>query len=164
MHVGGSMLISVIVPLFVAPTVTWYIVALLIKVNQLEETMRELATYDSLTGLLNRRAFMEQTTNLFYISKRHDQIFSIIMVDIDSFKKINDQYGHNAGDKVLISFGNLLASLTRESDVVGRIGGDEFFIFLPNTSEDQASKLSERLHAAVRRESITWGSSKSLYG
>jgi len=169
MPLGGSMLISTIVPLLVAPAVTWYVVDLLLKVNLLEETMREFATYDSLTGLLNRRAFMEYTDQLFSIAKRHEQIFSILMVDLDEFKKINDQYGHDVGDKVLASFGKLLMSTTRESDLVGRIdkkeeeshlvgrmGGDEFIIFLPNTSESQAWIFSERLHHAVRKDGIKW--------
>jgi len=169
MHLGGSMLISTIVPLFVAPAVTWYVVDLLIKINQLEGTMRELASYDSLTGLSNRRAFLERIHHLFSNAKRHGQIFSIIMADMDHFKKVNDQYGHDAGDKVLVSFSKLLVSTTRESDLIGRIseegeennligrmGGEEFVIYLPNTSENQAWKFSERLHNAVRKDIVEW--------
>ncbi len=169
MHIGGSMLISTIVPLFVAPAVTWYVVDLLIRINQLEGTMRELASYDSLTGLSNRRAFLEHINHLFSNAKRHEQIFSIIMADMDHFKKVNDQYGHDAGDKVLVSFSKLLVSITRESDLIGRIseegeentligrmGGEEFVIFLPNTSQNQAWKFSERLHNAARKDRVQW--------
>ena len=73
-----------------------------------------------------------------------------MIVDIDHFKKINDQYGHAAGDKVLASFGEAVRNNLRESDLACRLGGEEFALFLPNTSPEQARKFSERLHALIK--------------
>ncbi len=142
--------ISIIVPILVAPISSWHLVSLLIKTHQLEETTRELATYDSLTGLLNRRVFMERANYYFHVAKRTNQTFSVIMLDLDYFKTINDRYSHAAGDKVLNSVGRLFTATVRVSDLAGRIGGEEFAFLLPNTPNSQAQNLAERLHDVIR--------------
>ena len=147
---AASIFIAISVPLIVAPSVSWSLISLLLRIHQLEQDMRRLATYDSLTGLLSRRAFMERANYFVSIAKREEQEFSIMVVDMDYFKKINDQYGHATGDRVLASFGKTVSNILRESDLACRLGGEEFALFLPNTSPEQAWKFSERLHAAIR--------------
>lgn len=124
------------------------------RIDKLEIEMRELATYDSLTGLLNRRAFFHDANNFIYFAERDQIPLSFMVLDLDDFKSINDSYGHLAGDEVLKHFGKSIKSIIRKSDLVGRIGGEEFSLLLPDTSEDAAIRFSERLHSIVSKSII----------
>ena len=118
------------------------------KAKELEETKVQLtieATTDSLTGLFNRRYFSEISLNSFKMAQRYRQSLSIMMLDIDKFKMINDTYGHAVGDKVLVSCSQTLMDEARESDVVARYGGEEFIFLLPQTSLEEATVLAERI-------------------
>lgn len=117
--------------------------------------MSILATYDDLTGLLNRRAFYESCKTIRNFSIRNKQAFCLLAVDLDFFKKINDNYGHSAGDAVLASFGLVATEVSRSSDVIGRVGGEEFAFFLPNTNLQQAEKFSQRLRTKIQSSQIT---------
>jgi GGDEF domain-containing protein len=119
-----GLLIAITAPLIVAPSLSWLLTGLIFKIHKLEEEMRLLATYDSLTGLLSRRAFIEQTNYICHFAERQGLEFTILLIDLDYFKKINDRYGHAAGDKVLESFGKSMRKISRESDMVGRLGGE----------------------------------------
>lgn len=145
-----GMIVATCVTLIVAPIMGWYFVNILMRVRQLEEEMRALATYDDLTGLLRRRAFLEQSDSFRKTAKRTGLEFCVIIVDMDNFKKINDEYGHATGDILLVSFCNAMRANFRECDLVSRFGGDEFVFFLPDTSLEQALKFAERLHASLR--------------
>ncbi|HHJ16210.1 MAG TPA: GGDEF domain-containing protein [Gammaproteobacteria bacterium] len=109
----------------------------------------ELAQKDELTGLRNRRAFFEQGRYIFEQSKRFAHPVSVIMMDIDHFKLVNDNYGHSAGDRVLQALAEPLQALVREVDVVSRIGGEEFAFALPETGLEDAVNLAERLRAEI---------------
>jgi diguanylate cyclase (GGDEF)-like protein len=113
-----------------------------IVVDELE--LRNLARIDQLTGAVNRRAFFEEVGKALSRLNRHDHPASIIMFDIDHFKRINDQDGHPAGDAVLRAVGNACVGLTRDTDVFGRLGGEEFGILLYNTSAAGALTAAER--------------------
>ena len=104
-----------------------------------------LARTDVLTGLSNRRAFFEMAERAFKQAKRFQTPLSVIMIDIDHFKYINDNYGHATGDKVLQTFAGLLKKSVRGIDVLGRIGGEEFALLLPETTLSGAQELAERL-------------------
>ncbi|MBE0484365.1 MAG: GGDEF domain-containing protein [Bacterioplanes sp.] len=104
-----------------------------------------LADTDPLTQLNNRRAFFTLAQQVINESKRQPKPLSIMMLDLDHFKDINDQYGHAAGDTVLTYFADVCRQSIRESDIVARIGGEEFVVFMPNTTRDQALTLAERL-------------------
>ena len=145
-NLATALYIAAFVPLIATPIISWVLIDLLFKIHQLEEEMRELATHDTLTGLLCRRAFTEKAELLYKIAKRGNLVFSIVMVDFDHFKKINDQYGHDAGDKVLAAFGKTVLKIMRESDLACRFGGEEFAFFLSNIDQAQALAFSERLH------------------
>lgn len=118
--------------------------------NQLEILSRT----DPLTGLLNRRVFDEITKNEFSRYKRNQEVYSLLMLDIDYFKLVNDKYGHPAGDAVLKSTSELCESNLRSHDEVARIGGEEFCVFLPNTNKEVAYEVAEKLRKIISNTSI----------
>jgi diguanylate cyclase (GGDEF)-like protein/PAS domain S-box-containing protein len=111
----------------------------------LKEEFRKQANTDSLTELYNRRYFIDHAEREFYRAKRHLRIVSLISIDIDHFKNINDSYGHPAGDKVLISVAKCLLPCIRQEDILARIGGEEFSILLPETTLQSAKAVAERI-------------------
>lgn len=116
------------------------------------------ATYDTLTELFNRRHFFERLSEAIQIVKRYRQPLSLCVCDLDHFKQVNDQKGHQTGDKVLTVFGEIINEEKRETDIAGRFGGDEFVICFVNTSAENAAKVLERIR--VRLESFPFKDSK----
>lgn len=110
-----------------------------------EKTLTQLATTDSLTGLRNRRYFMDQAESEINQAKRNCLPLSLILLDIDYFKSINDTYGHAAGDRALQFLADSLTSMLRTTDTIGRIGGEEFGILAPNTNSASAFRLAEKI-------------------
>ena len=102
---------------------------------------------DSLTGLLNHRCLMESLQNEMARAKRHGGDISFVMLDIDHFKEINDNYGHAAGDRVIINLARLLKQRLRGTDIIGRYGGEEFGVILPQTAVDEAARVLEEVRA-----------------
>jgi len=115
----------------------------------------ELANKDALTSLKNRRAFFEQGNQVFKQAMRFQHSMSVIMIDIDHFKNINDNYGHSVGDTALKIIANVLQSTIREIDILARIGGEEFALILPETDMHEAHKLAERVRLKIADEKIT---------
>ena len=111
--------------------------------------LAELAAHDALTGLYNRRHFYEVLRTEFQRSRRHHRPLAVLMVDIDHFKEINDDYGHLEGDRVLTEMGGVLEGVLRQSDVVARYGGDEFAVILTETDERSAGMVAEKLRDRV---------------
>jgi diguanylate cyclase (GGDEF)-like protein len=116
---------------------------------ELELSAMQIATHDELTGLLNRRGFMSLAQNTLNLSIRNQFPLSLVYLDLDEFKSINDNYGHGIGDSVLETFASLLLSQFRESDLVARLGADEFILLLNNTSKDEAEKVVEDFKLSV---------------
>ncbi|MBI1181372.1 MAG: diguanylate cyclase [Alphaproteobacteria bacterium] len=108
-----------------------------------------LATTDSLTGLLNRRTFMERGFAQVRDARRQGRTSSLLVIDADGFKRINDTFGHAAGDQVLKSMAGALGRRVRKSDILGRVGGEEFALVLPDLRIDAARQMAERLRAEV---------------
>ena len=106
---------------------------------------------DSLTGVTNRRRLLQLGEQYFLQSKQQQQAFSVCMIDIDFFKKINDQFGHSIGDEALKEIAIHGQSLMRDSDVFGRFGGEEFIALLPNTEHDDAIEVAQRLRQNIER-------------
>lgn len=114
-----------------------------------ERNLRQLASTDSLTGIYNRRAFLEQANKSLSLAARQRWQVVILMLDIDHFKQINDQFGHAKGDFVIRSVAQACTKILREHDVVGRFGGEEFVILLSNMSMHKAQTVAERLRQQV---------------
>ena len=110
---------------------------------ELELSAMQIATHDELTGVLNRRGFMSLAQNTLHLSIRNQFPVSLVYVDLDEFKWINDNYGHQVGDDILETFASLLLSQFRESDLVARLGGDEFILLLNSTSKEEAVEVVE---------------------
>jgi len=111
-----------------------------------------LATHDELTGLYNRRMVLEILKVASKNSRRNKTPLSVLMIDLDNFKQVNDDHGHMEGDVVLKMVADALASAMRESDSLGRFGGEEFIVVLPNTNLDGARILAERVRSAVDKK------------
>lgn len=111
--------------------------------------LRELATTDALTNLFNRRAFLERAQTEWSRARRHGVPLACVVMDIDHFKRINDRFGHAAGDDVLKLVGSLVRTTVRASDIPARMGGEEFIALLPQTVESGALLLAERIRARI---------------
>jgi diguanylate cyclase (GGDEF)-like protein/PAS domain S-box-containing protein len=123
--------------------------------KQAEEALRSQAATDELTGLANRRSFMAALAAEFQRLQRHPgRLCSVLALDLDHFKRVNDRWGHAAGDAVLRHFAQVVAGLTRAGDVLGRIGGEEFAVLLPDTGPDDAQALGERLRLQVAQATL----------
>lgn len=117
---------------------------------KLEQALLRESRVDSLTGVDNRRSLEEQARGALSLCQRQGQPLSVLMIDLDHFKAVNDLHGHLAGDKVLIAVASICRALMRESDRFGRWGGEEFLAILPDTSAAQARALAERIRAAIQ--------------
>ncbi len=122
-----------------------------------QAALERLATQDSLTGIANRRYFLEIASRIIEQARRYQRPVSVVMIDVDHFKEMNDTFGHKTGDKVLIHITRCFQSCLRKVDILGRYGGDEFVILLPETTKEGARRLSERLMQAVAQQLITAG-------
>lgn len=155
-HAFASTLVSVMASSlmwrqYVQSTVlAWEVQNAQIALTAKQAELEYLATHDSLTGLLNRREFMRQLEQERVRVLRHPAPTSLIMVDLDFFKKVNDTYGHPAGDTVLVAVASALAHSVRKSDVLARLGGEEFIVLLPNTDLAGASGVGQKLVVQIR--------------
>ena len=134
--------------------------ALLIGINDitarraLEERLQALATTDTLTGIANRGSLLERGEGLLQLAMRHQRPLSVLMLDIDHFKRINDSHGHHIGDEAIRATVRCCIDTLRASDVPGRLGGEEFAIVMPETSLTDAVLVAERLRVAVGKQAI----------
>jgi diguanylate cyclase (GGDEF)-like protein len=122
--------------------------------HRLYQDLRAAALQDFLTKLYNRRATQQHLDQQFSLFQRHQIPCSLILLDIDYFKAVNDDYGHEMGDKVLQAIANTLKAQLRKADVIGRWGGEEFLVVLPNTQIQQASSVAEKLREAIEQLSV----------
>jgi len=122
-------------------------IAIWAQLSQLHMQLKlfEQATTDALTGLLTRRSFMTQAESELSRAERYNRTLSMALLDLDYFKRVNDNFGHQAGDKVLIAFASQLKEALRTTDIIGRYGGEEFIIVLPETSVEEARKVIQRV-------------------
>lgn len=116
--------------------------------------LREMAAHDELTGLYNRHYLDEFLQKEYAIAARHDRMFSVVIMDLDRFKDINDVHGHLLGDRVLFEVARMVKGRLRASDLAFRFGGEEFLLVLPDTGIDEAVKICEELRQHIERESI----------
>jgi len=123
--------------------------AMAIHNAQLVERLAELATHDGLTGLPNRRLFASRLERSLAVAKRYRHPLSVLALDIDHFKELNDTHGHATGDAALVALAGALGAHVREADTAARVGGEEFWVLLPETDLDAAVEVAEKLRAEV---------------
>ncbi|WP_263833936.1 sensor domain-containing diguanylate cyclase [Sulfurospirillum oryzae] len=128
--------------------------SMLVEIKERDERLLHLASTDSLTGLSNRHYAMEMMHTLVAKALRHKGFLSVIMLDIDHFKMINDTYGHIAGDEVLRVIAKLIVECAREYDVVARVGGEEFLIVCDGCDQHALSVIAERIRSRVEATKI----------
>ncbi|MGM0784812.1 MAG: diguanylate cyclase [Pseudomonadota bacterium] len=121
----------------------------LLRLSRQRELVSRLSLVDDLTGLGNRRYLLETAERLYQQSLRNEHPLSLALLDLDHFKHLNDTWGHPTGDKVLVAFARALQEVTRQADVVARIGGEEFCILMPDTPLEGALDLAERIRQRI---------------
>ena len=144
--------IALVTPIIIVPIISWFLVKFAFQMMKLESEMRNLATNDSLTNLLTRQSFLDHIQSIYQLAKRNKLNFTILYIDVDNFKSINDTYGYTVGDKVLKSLANILQTNKRESDVAGRIGGEEFAFALPDADLGGAMFFAEKIRKLVETD------------
>lgn len=130
--------------------------------QKLEETNRKLlhlSRYDALTDVLNARTYYEEAEKKFFLEQETQASCSVLFLDLDHFKRINDTYGHSAGDIVLSSAAKCIKQTCRKNDLIGRVGGEEFSVFLPGTDHSDAMALAEKLRQKIEQMVIDVGES-----
>ena len=125
--------------------------------RKIQEKLKFLATTDSLSGLYNRAEFMNLAQREFALAKRNNEELSLLIMDLDNFKIINDTFGHAAGDEMIREMGSIIMSSFRKTDIAGRIGGEEFAVVLKNASLEEAKKVAEQFRETVARRKVIYG-------
>ena len=125
--------------------------------RKIQEKLKFLATTDSLSGLYNRAEFMNLAKSEFARAKRNNEVLSLLIMDLDNFKVINDTFGHAAGDEMIREMGNIIRTGFRKTDIAGRIGGEEFAVVLKNASLEEAKKVAEQFRETVARRKVIYG-------
>ncbi|XOV82570.1 MAG: GGDEF domain-containing protein [bacterium] len=133
------------VPLLVAPFASFMNISLSYRLQKANERLQALSHTDSLTDTLNRRRFIEVAERELALAARHCYPTSVVLIDFDDFKQVNDKHGHAAGDQALVQTINVIKSLVRDSDVLARFGGEEFILLLPRTAREGAQSLAQRM-------------------
>ena len=124
------------------------------------ELVGKLVREDQLTGALNRRGLDEALEREVARAERGDAMLCAVLIDIDDFKNINDSHGHQVGDFTLVHVVTIIRETLRANDLIGRYGGDEFVLLLPNSSLDEASAVLTRLRAEIAAKPLAWGNQK----
>lgn len=143
-----------------------YFIAQIIDITErrsLQRKLEEQAYQDYLTGLNNRRYFLEQGEMEFIRARRFNTPIAVLMLDIDYFKRVNDNYGHKAGDQVLVDLSEILSQTLRTIDIVCRMGGEEFAILLPQTDVEDAGQIAERIRAIMEATPVKLDSGELIH-
>ena len=129
--------------------VTKFIVNPMNRLSNEKEYFEEISQIDFLTNILNRRAFYQEIEKCFAYAQRNNLQVSVMMIDIDFFKKVNDTYGHDAGDYVLKTVAKVVNDNIREEDIFGRLGGEEFGICILNSNNDSLCKIANKIRTSI---------------
>ena len=146
-----GIILAVLCPLLLATPVYYQVFKLVKKLGETEAELKLLAREDSLTRTYNRRYFTELAEREVERCQNLSQPLALLLLDVDHFKIINDSYSHLVGDQVLVQIGWSIRQIIRDTDLLGRYGGDEFLLLLPNTNRSQALSLAERICTAIAR-------------
>lgn len=157
-----SLTIATVAPTLVSGPIGGFIVHLLREVEAARQQAQSLAWNDELTGLLNRRRFVELGTRELRLAQRQHTTLSAVLLDVDDFKRINDRHGHAAGDAVLQAIGRLLPGALRSTDIAARWGGEEFALLLPGAVGTDTVVVTERVRESIERLAIAAGGGQPL--
>ncbi|MGV3464672.1 MAG: diguanylate cyclase [Heyndrickxia sp.] len=165
--IGESKILKELLPIFwvfsyVAGFFSLYLVEYLTKSFKLFKMYKEQSTQDFLTGLNNYRKFDDKYNSLILDSKEKLQKLSVLYIDIDHFKKVNDTYGHNNGDEILQQLSQILKDSTEHEDIVSRNGGEEFTVLLPNSSIERATSVAEHIRMSIENHHFMLTNGKSI--
>jgi len=146
---GSAWAVTLACPALIAPIMSWWTFDLVLKVERAHDQLRAQSNIDHLTGIFNRRYFMDRLREEIDRAQRYGTPFAVAFIDVDNFKRINDEHGHLTGDEILQQLTQICAKQVREIDTLARIGGEEFSLLLPQTAPAEAEHLVERLRASV---------------
>lgn len=148
------LIITIMILLLILYFMVWKLVS---RLQESQKQLKQLSVTDELTGLRNRRYIMERLEDEFQRARRTGKPMGLIMLDLDFFKQINDMHGHQFGDLVLKAVASRMRSSIREYDLLGRVGGEEFFIVSPEAEVEETLGIAERIRELVRGEAISDG-------
>lgn len=132
------------------------------KLKEAQKELERLTLIDPMTNLYNRRYFLEASKVSFELAKRNGEELSVLMLDIDNFKNINDTYGHKAGDEVIVTLADKLVEYTRKNDLLFRFGGEEFVVLLLDTDIDEASNIAQNIREKIEKLTIDITDAKEI--
>ncbi len=153
---------STIIPIVLVPILAWTLINRAFKLARVERELKKIVTFDGLTKLYTRNAFLELAHDSHQKAIENKTELSILALDLDLFKSINDKYGHDSGDYALIKFGELVSSLADDKYICGRLGGEEFAIILPQTNHDTAKKFAEYLREKLKNSILIYKTNEIL--
>lgn len=146
---------AVAVPLIVAPPIAYWLANLIYEITRLRDEIERIAYVDALTGIANRRGFFEKANHFVAQLNDRDESVSVILIDIDHFKNINDTWGHRAGDAMLVVVADILTRSIRETDgIVGRIGGEEFALLVVHGERSDVMALADTIRQNIKSATI----------
>lgn len=143
--------------------ISWAVIRRMVRnMSTLQDSLEWRAWHDMLTRLYNRAALFERAGKALAVCQQAGQPMTVIQLDLDHFKSINDRYGHQAGDRVLVHIGRVILNKIRKHDIAGRVGGEEFCIVLPETSLEQARAIAERIRESIYSREILVGKNQTI--
>jgi len=149
--------IATLAPMAVAPPVAFKVLNLMLALVDSRREIERLSRTDDLTQTYNRRHFMDMAQRELSLATRHGYVVSLLLIDLDEFKQVNDRLGHLAGDRALAACATTIRGSIRREDVVGRFGGDEFLVLAPYSDLNSAAMLAERIRRALASANMVVG-------
>lgn len=144
-----GMIISFVVPLLASPGLSYYFFRLVHELENTKKQLEYLSRTDSLTKIYNRHHLLEKSMETMDTARKHKTNVSLLLLDLDKFKNVNDTYGHLAGDHTLAAFAQIAKKVIRKQDLFGRFGGEEFLILLPDSDLEQAITIADRIRQQI---------------
>jgi len=151
---GLGLFIAVLAPAVLVPIGSYFHISMAVRLKEANEQLKALSETDPLTGTYNRRRFLEVADQQLALARRHCFPTSVLIIDFDHFKSVNDDFGHLAGDRVLVDACALIRRTLRDSDTLARFGGEEFICLLPHTAREGALMVAQRIREAIREQTF----------
>ncbi|MCD4673784.1 MAG: GGDEF domain-containing protein, partial [Anaerolineaceae bacterium] len=153
---GADLSIGAVVSLVLTLPVSYFVLRAYYELDEARAQLAHLWVTDDLTHLYNRRYFIGRADYALSLPKLYGQVFSMLLIDLDDFKQINDAYGHPAGDQMLRMVADTCLQESREVDVLARVGGDEFGLLIPGLQQSQAVQFADRLHQILAERRVMY--------